>query len=74
MSALRSPCCGPRVVTAATTAFASVTPPRKVVGMGDKSPKSKAKSKQQDEDQKKQAQVAHDEKQAPPPTSIGKPK
>ncbi len=42
--------------------------------MGDKSPKAKAKSKQQGKDQKKQAQLAHDEKQAPPPPSIIKPK
>lgn len=42
--------------------------------MGDKSPKSKAKTKQQHKDQKKQAQVAHDKKQAPPPSSILKPK
>ena len=42
--------------------------------MGDKSPKSKAKTKQLAKDQKKQAQAAHDKKQAPPPTSIRTPK
>lgn len=38
--------------------------------MGDKSPKAKAKNKQQNKDHKKEEQVAHDKKQAPPPTPI----
>lgn len=51
-------------------AFAHATQRRTVAGMGDKSPKAKAKNKQQDKDHKKQEQAVHDKKQAPPPTTI----
>jgi len=34
--------------------------------MGDKSPKSKAKNDKQSTERKRQEQVAHDKKQAPP--------
>jgi hypothetical protein len=40
--------------------------------MGDKSPKSKDKAKKQQAVSNKQAKAAHDKKQAPPASSLGK--